>query len=108
MGRPPEVFVRPVMLTEGQRLQRIGRTAKYPVTASARPVSVASSRSSAAPACDTTPFPSALTLTLAPLPLRNSPQECLPARDPRSFSSSIFPYRQGTSLVSQARVALPA
>jgi transposase len=31
MGRPPEVFVRPVTLTEGQRLQRIGRTAKDPV-----------------------------------------------------------------------------
>jgi transposase len=31
MGRPPEVFVRPVTLTEGRRLQRIGRTAKDPV-----------------------------------------------------------------------------
>jgi transposase len=31
MGRPPEVFVRPVTMTEGQRLQRIGRTAKDPV-----------------------------------------------------------------------------
>ena len=31
MGRPAEVFVRPVTLTEGQRLQRIGRTAKDPV-----------------------------------------------------------------------------
>src|ERR1700757_3797963 len=28
MGRPPEVFVRPVTMTEGQRLQRIGRTAR--------------------------------------------------------------------------------
>jgi transposase len=31
MGRPPEVFVRPVTMTEGQRLQRIGRTARDPV-----------------------------------------------------------------------------
>ncbi|HEV8276869.1 MAG TPA: helix-turn-helix domain-containing protein [Streptosporangiaceae bacterium] len=31
VGRPPEVFVRPVTLTEGRRLQRIGRTAKDPV-----------------------------------------------------------------------------
>ena len=31
MGRPPEVFVRPVSMTEGRRLQRIGRTAKDPV-----------------------------------------------------------------------------
>jgi transposase len=31
MGRPAEVFVRPVMMTEGRRLQRIGRTAKDPV-----------------------------------------------------------------------------
>jgi transposase len=31
MSRPPEVFVRPVSMTEGQRLQRIGRTAKDPV-----------------------------------------------------------------------------
>ena len=31
MGRPPEVFVRPVTVAEGQRLQRIGRTAKDPV-----------------------------------------------------------------------------
>jgi transposase len=31
MGRPPEVFVRPVSVTEGRRLQRIGRTAKDPV-----------------------------------------------------------------------------
>jgi len=31
MGRSPEVFVRPVTMTEGQRLQRIGRTAKDPV-----------------------------------------------------------------------------
>jgi DNA-binding CsgD family transcriptional regulator len=31
MGRPPEVFVRPVTMTEGRRLQRIGRTAKDPV-----------------------------------------------------------------------------
>jgi transposase len=28
MGRSPEVFVRPVTMAEGQRLQRIGRTAK--------------------------------------------------------------------------------
>jgi Winged helix-turn helix len=28
MGRPPEVFVRPVSMTEGLRLQRIGRTAR--------------------------------------------------------------------------------
>jgi hypothetical protein len=28
MSRPPELFVRPVSMTEGQRLQRIGRTAK--------------------------------------------------------------------------------
>jgi transposase len=31
MGRSPEVFVRPVTMAEGQRLQRIGRTAKDPV-----------------------------------------------------------------------------
>lgn len=31
MGRPAEVFLRPVTLTEGRRLQRIGRTAKDPV-----------------------------------------------------------------------------
>lgn len=31
MSRPPEVFVRPVSMTEGQRLQRIGRSAKDPV-----------------------------------------------------------------------------
>jgi len=31
MGRRPEVFVRPVSMAEGQRLQRIGRTAKDPV-----------------------------------------------------------------------------
>jgi transposase len=31
MARPPEVFVRPVTMAEGQRLQRIGRTAKDPV-----------------------------------------------------------------------------
>lgn len=31
MGRPPEVFVRPVTMTEGRRLQRIGRTARDPV-----------------------------------------------------------------------------
>src|SRR5213592_420153 len=31
MGRPPEVFARPVTMTEGRRLQRIGRTAKDPV-----------------------------------------------------------------------------
>jgi transposase len=31
MSRPPEVFVRTVSMTEGQRLQRIGRTAKDPV-----------------------------------------------------------------------------
>ena len=31
MGRSPEVFVRPVTMTEGQRLQRIGRTARDPV-----------------------------------------------------------------------------
>ena len=31
MGRPPEVFVRPVTMTEGQRLQRIGRTARDPI-----------------------------------------------------------------------------
>ena len=31
MGRRPEVFVRPVSMTEGQRLQRISRTAKDPV-----------------------------------------------------------------------------
>jgi transposase len=31
MSRPPELFVRPVSMTEGQRLQRIGRTAKDPV-----------------------------------------------------------------------------
>ena len=28
MGRSPEVFVRPVTMTKGQRLQRIGRTAR--------------------------------------------------------------------------------
>jgi hypothetical protein len=31
MGRSPEVFVRPVTMAEGQRLQRIGRTARDPV-----------------------------------------------------------------------------
>lgn len=31
MARPPEVFVRPITMAEGQRLQRIGRTAKDPV-----------------------------------------------------------------------------
>ena len=31
MGRSPEVFVRPVTMTEGQRLQRIGRTPRDPV-----------------------------------------------------------------------------
>jgi transposase len=31
MGRPPEVFARPVTMAEGRRLQRIGRTAKDPV-----------------------------------------------------------------------------
>ncbi|MGH8881945.1 MAG: IS630 family transposase, partial [Stackebrandtia sp.] len=31
MGRRPEVFVRPVSMAEGRRLQRIGRTAKDPV-----------------------------------------------------------------------------
>jgi transposase len=31
VGRPPEVFVRPVSMAEGRRLQRIGRTAKDPV-----------------------------------------------------------------------------
>jgi Winged helix-turn helix len=31
MGRPPEVFVRPVTMTEGRRLRRIGRTASDPV-----------------------------------------------------------------------------
>jgi transposase len=31
MGRRPEVFVRPLSMAEGQRLQRIGRTAKDPV-----------------------------------------------------------------------------
>jgi hypothetical protein len=31
MGRSAEVFVRPVTMTEGQRLQRIGRTARDPV-----------------------------------------------------------------------------
>jgi hypothetical protein len=40
------------------------------LTAPARPVSMASSRNSPAPACDTTPRPSALTLTLCGLPLR--------------------------------------
>src|ERR1700757_3502998 len=31
MGRCPEVFVPPVSMAEGRRLQRIGRTAKDPV-----------------------------------------------------------------------------
>ena len=31
MARPAEVFVRPVTVAEGRRLQRIGRTAKDPV-----------------------------------------------------------------------------
>jgi transposase len=31
MGRSPEVFVRPVTVSEGQRFQRIGRTSKEPV-----------------------------------------------------------------------------
>jgi transposase len=32
MARPPEVFVRPITMVEGRKLQRIGRTAKEPVT----------------------------------------------------------------------------
>src|SRR3954447_8634550 len=31
MGRRPEVFVRPISMAEGQKLQRIGRTARDPV-----------------------------------------------------------------------------
>ncbi len=31
MGRSPAMFVRPVTMTEGQHLQRIGRTARHPV-----------------------------------------------------------------------------
>jgi hypothetical protein len=31
VGRRPEVFVRPVSMEEGRRLQRISRTAKDPV-----------------------------------------------------------------------------
>jgi hypothetical protein len=31
MGRPPEVFVRPVSMTGGLQMQRIGRTARDPV-----------------------------------------------------------------------------
>ncbi len=31
MGRRPVVFVRPVSMAEGQKLQRISRTAKDPV-----------------------------------------------------------------------------
>lgn len=31
MGRRPSVFVRPVSMEEGRRLQRISRTAKDPV-----------------------------------------------------------------------------
>jgi hypothetical protein len=52
-----------------QRESPVG-AGQRPVTTPARPVSVASSRNSAALACDTTPRPSALTLTLARLPLR--------------------------------------
>jgi hypothetical protein len=49
MGRPPEVFVRPVTTTEGRRLQRIGRTAKDPVKLRRAIVVLISARGQSAP-----------------------------------------------------------
>jgi hypothetical protein len=67
-----------------------------PVTAPASPVSVANSRSRAHPACDTTPFPSALTLTLCRLPLRftSGVPSCAGMSIIQQF---VFPLQQGTS-----------
>jgi transposase len=49
MARPPEVFVRPVTMTEGRRLQRIGRTAKDPVKLRRAIVVLMSAQGQAAP-----------------------------------------------------------
>ena len=49
MGRPPEVFVRPVTMAEGRRLQRIGRTAKDPVKLRRAIVVLMSAQGQAAP-----------------------------------------------------------
>src|SRR5262245_294376 len=66
------------------------------VTRSSRPVSAASSRRSAVPACDTTPRQSALTLTLPCLSLHFTPRSAFPSAGYLSFSSSIFLCKQGT------------
>lgn len=49
MGRRPEVFVRAVSMAEGQRLQRIGRTAKDPVKLRRAIVVVMSAQGQSAP-----------------------------------------------------------
>ena len=49
MGRLPEVFVRPVTMAEGRRLQRIGRTAKDPVKLRRAIVVLMSAQRQAAP-----------------------------------------------------------
>src|SRR5262245_22909738 len=49
MGRPAEVFVRPVTTAEGRRLQRIGRTAKDPVRLRRAIVVLMSAQRQAAP-----------------------------------------------------------
>ncbi len=49
MARPPEVFVRPVTMTEGRRLQRISRTAKDPVKLRRAIVVLMSAQGQAAP-----------------------------------------------------------
>jgi transposase len=49
MGRPAEVFVRPVTMAEGRRLQRIGRTAKDPVKLRRAIVVLMSAQGQAAP-----------------------------------------------------------
>ena len=61
---------------------------------------MASSRSSVAPACDTTPRPSALTLTLARPAATLHPRSAFLSEGYRSFGSSIFLCRQGTSSIS--------
>jgi len=82
-------------------------SSKAPVTAPTSPVSVASSRSSADPACDTTPFPSALTLTLRRLPLRftSGVPSCLGLSIIQQFD---FPAQARHFFVSQPRVGLPS
>jgi len=49
MARPPEVFVRPVTMAEGRRLQRIGRIAKDPVRLRRAIVVLMSAQGQAAP-----------------------------------------------------------